>query len=42
MKEIVLSVVLVVGISVGAAYALEALDWSAARTYTTQQGNVRI
>jgi hypothetical protein len=42
MKEIVLSLVLVVGIAVGAAYALEALDWSAASTYTTKQGNVRI
>jgi len=42
MKEIVFSVVLMVGIAVGAAYALEVLDWSAANTYTTKQGNVRI
>jgi hypothetical protein len=42
MKEIVLGVVLMVGIAVAAAYALEALDWSATKTYTTKQGNVRI
>lgn len=42
MKEILLAFVLMVVIAVGAAYSLEAMDWSAAKTYTTDKGNVRI
>lgn len=42
MKEIVLSAVLVVVISLGAAFALDSLDWSSAATNTTTQGNVRL
>ncbi len=42
MKEIVLSIVLTVAISVAAAFALEAMDWSAEAKFTSQQGNVRI
>jgi hypothetical protein len=42
MKEILFSMVLMVVIALGAAYTLEALDWSATRTYTSNKGNVRI
>ena len=42
MREILLSVVLMVVIGVVAAYGLEAMDWSAQSKYTTQSGNVRV
>lgn len=42
MKEIFVSLVLVVAIAVGSAYTLKALDWSSANTYTSHKGSVRL
>ena len=42
MKEIVISLVLMVVIAVGAAFTLGAMDWSAKRVFTTERGNVRL
>jgi hypothetical protein len=42
MKEILASFVLTIAIAVGAAYVLKAMDWSSARTYTSQRGDVRL
>lgn len=42
MKEIVLSIVLIVVIGVAAAYGLKAMDWSAQSKFTSERGNVRV
>lgn len=42
MKEILFSIILMVAISVGAAYALKAMDWTSAKTFTSQRGDVRL
>ena len=42
MKEIVLSIVLIAVIGVGAAYGLQAMNWTAETKFTSGQGNVRV
>lgn len=42
MKEIVIGLVVMVVIAAGAAFALQAMDWSSARVFTTDRGNVRL
>ena len=42
MKEIWLSLVLIVVIGIGAAYGLQAMNWTAEAKFTSERGNVRI
>ena len=42
MKEILVSIVLMVAISIAAAYGLRAMDWSAQSKFTSDRGSVRI
>ena len=42
MREIVLSFVAIIVISVIAAFGLQAMDWSAQSKYAPQAGNVRL
>jgi len=42
MREIFLSIVLIVVVCVAAAYGLQAMDWSAQSQFTSGQGNVRL
>ena len=42
MKAFIISIVLLVVVSIGAAYALDTLDWSSANQSKTDRGNVRL
>ena len=42
MKEILLSIVLMIVIGIGAAYGLQAIDWSAQSKFTSDRGSVRV
>jgi len=42
MKEILLSIVLIVVIGIAAAYGLQAMNWSSEAKLTSERGNVRV
>ena len=42
MREILTALVLIVAIAAGTAFILKAMDWSAAATYKSQNGSVRL
>ncbi len=42
MREIFLSIVVMVAIAFAAAFSLEALNWSAEKKFSSEQGNVRV